>query len=377
MNRRTALYILLALTVLVFVDGKYGLFDTMAPYKHFVRIEEAEGAGFDSGTPSAEKSGLLEEELGPGQVLGISNDFGHISVNGIPGAKMAQLDYSIYVYANDEAAGEAYLDTLDIRVVQSEEGVDVRLVEPANRPEEIRRVRLDISGSIPSKARVKIYSSMGKVRVENVSGPSIVNNAFSDTTIREVDGNLSVDAAYTNLDVTGIRGDLVVKGSYGSSSLRNVDGNVLVTSDFGKTSLIDVSGDIEAATSFGGIEAKGVDGDFKASGSYTVIEGKNINGNAVANTEYGTVRFQGVDGDMTVDARRSDVTIVLDQASDHRIYLETQNGNLTLQGTLSKLQPQTDTAGRKTVTTVLGAGTHSINVRNVQGNISLKHSPHP
>ena len=377
MNRRVAVYILVALTVLMLVDGKYGLFDTTAPYRHLVRIEEAKGAGLDPGTPSAEKSGLLEEMLGPGQVLRLNNALGHINVTGTPGAERAQLNYNIYVYAANEAVGEAYLDRLDIRVVQSETGLDVRLVEPAKRPEEVHQVRLDVSASIPSEARVEIYNNMGTVRVENVSGPSIINNAFGDTTIKEVGGKLNVDAAYTNLDVTRVRGDLVVKGSYGSSSLRNIDGNVTVESDFRTTSLTDVKGDIEAEISFGGIAANEIDGDIKTKGAYTIIGARNVTGSAIAHTEYGTVRFQGIGKDMIVDARRSDVTIILDQVPDHRISLETENGSLALQGTLSKLQPQTGEAGKKMVNAVVGAGTHSIEVRNVQGSISISHPPHP
>ena len=377
MNRRTALYILLALTVLMLVDGKYGLLNTLTPYKHLVRVEETEGAGIDPGTPSAEKSGPLEGMLGPGEVLKISNSFGHVDVNGTPGARGVQLSYSIYIYADSEAVAEAYLNKLDISAVRSAEGVDVRLAEPVERPEGVHQVRLDISGSIPSEARVEINNKMGRVRVQGVSGPSVVNNAFNDTTIKDIHGNLQVDAAYTNLDITGIQGELMVKGNYGSSSLRNIDGNVLVKSDFRLTSLSDVRGDIEAEASFGGIKAKEIAGDFKANGAYTVIGAKNITGSAVAVTEYGTVHFQGIGADMTVDARRSDVTIILDQAPDHRIALETQNGNLTLQGTLSNLQPKTGEAGKKMVSAVIGAGTHSIEVRNVQGNISISHPPHP
>jgi hypothetical protein len=377
MNRRVALYILLALTVLMLADGKYGLLNTMAPYKHLITVEEIEGAGMDPGTPSAERSGLLNERLVPGEVLKITNDFGNIDISGRPETEEVQLDYQIYVYAASEGIGEAYLDELELRAVRSGEGLDVSLVEPAQRPEEVHQVRVDISGSMPNGTRIELNNRMGKVRVQNVSGPSVINNAFNDTTIKEIHGNLYVDAAYTNLDITGVRGDLVVKGNYGSSSLRNIDGSVSVKSDFRLTSLSDINGNIEAEASFGGINANEVVGNFKAHGSYTVIGARNVTGNAMANTEYGTVHFQGVERDIAVGARRSNITIVLDQTPDHRIFLENENGNLSLKGTLAKLQPQTGTAGKKTLNAVVGAGTHNIHVSNVQGNISIDHPPHP
>ena len=377
MNRRVALYILLALTVLMLVDGKYGLFNTMAPYKYLVRIEEIEGAGLDPGTPSAEKGGLIEARLAPGEVLKITNSLGNVDVNGKPETQEAQINYRIYVYAASEAIGEAYLHELDVRATRSEEGLDVRLVEPGQRPEGVHEVRVDMFGSMPSEARLELNNKMGKVRVQNVSGPSVINNAYNDTTIKEIHGDLYVDAAYTNLDVTGVRGDLVANGNYGSSSLRNIYGCVSVKSDFRTTTLSDINGDIEAKASFGGVKANEVAGNFQARGSYTVIGARNVTGNAMAKTEYGTVHFQGVGGDIQVNAQRSGITIVIDQTPDHRIFLENQNGNVSLKGTLAKLQPEAGVAGKKTVDAVVGAGTHSIYVSNVQGSISISHPPHP
>ncbi len=367
MKRRMALYILLALTVLLLADGKYGLSNSLAPYRHLVTFEGIEGEGL-------EESGNLRGVLGPGEVLKIRNSFGHVDILGTPETTEAQLDYSIYVYATSESQGAAYLDELRVTAVRTPDGLDVCLVEPGERPKDIRQVRVDISGSIPSGARVEV-SNNGRAHIRGVSGPSVVNNAFSDTTIEDIQGDLHVDAAFTDLLVTGIRGELMVEGDYGASSISNIDGNVLVKSDYRLTSLSSVSGDVEADSSYGGIKVNQVDGSFKARGSFSVIGGNHIAGSAVVNTEYGTVHLEAVRRDMIVDARRSNVTIVLDQVPNHRIYLETENGDLTLGGSLSDLQPISGEAGKKMVSTVVGAGTHSIEVRNTQGSIEIS-QPH-
>ena len=377
MNRRMAVYVLLALTVLMIVDGRYELFNTSVLYRYLIRVEETEGAGLDPGTPTAERSGLVDKTLGPGEVLEVSNAFGNIYVDGASHGREARLTYTIYVYASSETEAEAYLSELDVEVVQSADGLRVSVVAPKERPAEIRQVRVDISGSIPSDARVDISNAMGRVRVQGVSGPSRVSNAFNDTNIKNIHGNLHIDAAYTNLDVNDVQGDVAVRGNYGSSSLRDIRGDIFIKSDFRTTSVMDVIGDIEAETSFGGVEVKEIEGDLKARGSYIVIGAKNLTGSVLAASEYGTVRLQGIGGDTVVDAKRSDVSIVIDGPLDHRISLETHNGTLALRGTLSSLQLTAAEDGKKALSEVVGAGTHSIDVKNVQGNISVTHPPHP
>ena len=369
MNRRIALYILIGLTILALADSRYGWLGTLTPYEDLIRVEGFEWTGIPSGMPSVESSGSLEGDLAGGDVLKVSNQLGDIKLEGLLDTTVYSLDYTIYIYAEDKAVALEYLPKLGVKATSAKDGIEVSLVAAEGRPRGVYQVRLDISGTIPSDARVEIHNGMGEVQVMNIKGPSLVENRYKNTSVKHVDGNLDVHAPYSTLSVSDVFGDLDVGGSYGQSSIRGISGNVIVESNFRQTDVESVGGSVSVGTKYGNVVAADIGGDFTAEGSFATVAGQTIGGDAKATTKYGAILLEDVGGDVTIDAKYSNVNLTLGTL-DHHLTLEVQNGDLVLRGALATYKPTVSNT-RKTFDEIIGGGTSSVRAKNVGGNIAV------
>ncbi|NLK08978.1 MAG: hypothetical protein GX316_09835 [Firmicutes bacterium] len=369
MNRRIALYVLIALTVLGFTDVKYGWSDMFAAPQQPFQVEGFDRAAIPPRDPAAIHTGSLQADLAPGEMVKIRNSIGNINITGAD-TNEVDLSYTIRVYANDQALAEEYLSGLKLDAVSSEGGLEIDLIKPGSRPKMISRVEIDIQGSLPNTAKVDLDNSMGDVHLADIAGPSHIKNQYGDASIKGVKGNLTVHAPFGGIEIEDVNGTLVSSGNYGSTDVKNIIGDVSIDSDFCAIHAKEITGSLSVKSSYSEATVENIDGNLTSETRFSTFTGRDIIGEVKTYSTYGRIHLEYISGDMVVDTKHSDVDVILG-AFDHNLSLEANQGGIILKGELAGLKPVTSGETR-TLEQVLGRGTHNVQITTVLGSISVK-----
>jgi DUF4097 and DUF4098 domain-containing protein YvlB len=266
-------------------------------------------------------------DVSAGGVLTVNADGADVTVTGNDANKV--------VVHIDVRGSDSDLEDLNLSAEPSSEGIQVEARHP-NRKGWINwnssHYDAHIDVRVPHSYRVDAKTSGGDVRIQDVSGPSIMRTSGGDVTAKNVKGAFE---GHTS------GGDVRIESMEGPVTVHTSGGNVLVSQ---------VKGDVDANTSGGDVRVVAVDGKIKAgtSGGTVRCELTGANHGITATTSGGSVWLtlpKDITG--TVDAQASgghidsDFPISTTRWSEHRlsgqingggneIYVRTSGGNITL-----------------------------------------------
>lgn len=367
-----------------------GLGGLRAPwgYQEFIRINGPEarewfgplGADLDERTPHASAEGSLEGALNPGQVLTVYNEFGSIRLDGVPqrqagGGDTVELSARVTVYADTESLARGYLRQVSVRLVPDPPngggGGGLRLeVDRPSQPAGVKRVKVEVSGTMPADARVDLRNAFGPVTVSGVSGPSRVRNSFGPVEVSHVDMSWRIEAKFSKLTVNGVGGDTEVSEDFGSSTIRDVRGDLRIAGDFKSHRVSGVEGRLDARVRYGGLEVDSVGKDAAIDASYTDVRVRDVSGDVRVDTRYGDARIEGVRRAVDVNSRYADVTLGFAGGLNHRFDVGARNGRISTQ--ILSLGPVERESGTERLSGIAGGGRYPVRVRTEFGDVELR-----
>lgn len=394
--RRRALWALIGAVVVAVADWRGMLFSwagsetPAAPwgYEEFIRVNAVEGQeGFgpldgdiDERTPHASDESSVQGTLARGQVLRVYNEFGSVRLHGVPRVQAldepnVKLSTRVTVYADTEDLARQYLSQVSVTLEpdmssgEGNGGLRVEVNRPP-RPAGVRRVKVDISGTMPADARVDLRNAFGPVAVTGVSGPSTVSNSHGPTELSHLDKNWRVEAPFSELTATGVGGDVEVSGDFGSSTIRDVRGDLRLAGNFRTHRVSGVQGRLDVRVRYGGLDVDGVGRDAEIDASYTDVRVRSVSGNIRVDTGYGDARIEGVRQAVDVNSRYADVTLRFAPPLDHRFDVEARYGSISSQ--IPSLESVERASQAERLEGTAGSGRYPVRVRTEFGHVDLR-----
>lgn len=354
-TRRAALWVLVGLVAVMGADAFVEGFPADWGYDRFITVREGVGGAlrgltvdFDEASAfTARREGTLTGTLGAGRALAVNNEFGSVRLRGLdgveggsaqagPGGPNTVLRYRVTVYARTQEAAEAYLPQVQVRLLPVGSGGDLSVtVQRPRAPAEVRRVKVEIEGTLPADGRVELQNGFGQVVVENVGGPSRVTNRFGPVELFRLRGDWAVEAPFGSVTARGVTGSMTIKGDFGDASVAAVRGDVHVEGNYGQQQLVDIDGDVQVTAGFG------------------------------------DVRIDGARRNVDVDARYGDVTVRLVGPLNHRFDVEARHGRIDAPPGLPGSPPVTRGDSTERWSAVTGDGRYRVRVRAEFGHVDV------
>ncbi|WP_324716506.1 hypothetical protein U7230_14305 [Carboxydochorda subterranea] len=336
----------------------------------------SEGAIDERSTPKASASTKLEASLAPRKALEVENPFGSIRLDGVArdqipaGGPDVELESRLTVYATSEQAARQYLQQLRVRLVSTEEGgARLEVDRPALTPSEVKRVKLELAGRMPSDGLVQLRNSSGTVSVSGVAGPSFVYNSMGRTELHDLRGHWRVDVPFSDLTVRRVAGSMEVSGSYASSTIDDVRGDLTVRADFRDQRMSGVGGRLSARVRYGRLEADGVGRGAEVDGHFADVTLRDVRGDVAASTGYGNLLVERPLGSVDLTSRYTGVRVELPEPLDHRFDVEVRMGDLVNRTGLPEAPRVTQ--GAEHFVAAAGGGRHVVRIRAEYANVEI------
>ncbi|RPI86822.1 MAG: hypothetical protein EHM41_07120 [Chloroflexi bacterium] len=276
---------------------------------------------------------LVETETYPvsGAVdLILDTSFGNISIT-THEANVIEIEKEITAWGEDKESAQARAESLPIEIKQNGDSLSITY-KPENRSDvaifgEVRGDSVNFNIKVPAETAVEVDSSFGKILLDGVTGGANLTGGFGDITVTNVSGSLVVKGMQSKLDVS--------------------------TVDAGEES-------IHLETTFGGITAEGLSGASlfvrTSNGEMVLTEINTAEGLAMEN-QFGAIRLEEFQAeslklvDMNgavellngtlngpLDASTTFGEITVTNVEAERYVLDTNNGNLVIDGAQGELQ---------------------------------------
>jgi len=275
---------------------------------------------------SESKDVELPLTLPSGKVLKVENFCGSVKIAGgfEVGSAVAKARFKGQTADDARAKAEAYTFVIE------ESDYMVLIRQP-----DVSGLHVDLEIQLPGKAPVEVRTEDGNVEITDTGGAVRVSGRTGDIEIRGANGVV---------EIVGETSDISIEDSATPSlTIENKDGNI---------SGLRVRGNINARTSTGNVTFKSV------AGKSIAIEA--VSGNI------GLDLWEPVSGSLNLRTVSGNASIAVPDGSDCRVSLS------TLRGSVSCNLPLVDEAKQdQRITGRLGAGTGTLDVSAVTGNVAL------
>ncbi|MFN2341075.1 MAG: hypothetical protein ABR547_07390 [Halanaerobium sp.] len=293
-------YLLIILTLVMIIDLRYvssdnNLFEGLITES----IEDMIGMEsnffqntYNQNSIKAEKEGnlKLEEEFlrenDEIKSFNLKNDFGSIEVQGSQKQEI-NIDYTLKVHAEDEAAAEEFIQDLEIIYNLDGENLEISLnTSQTENPELINVVEIDYQIIIPESMQAKLTNKYGGLQVQNLKSEVNASNSYGNTLINNIEKAVNLDLAYGQSEINNLNSTLDLKSSYAENDIKNIAGKFSLRSSYGFNKINNLESDFEMDSRYGGAEINSA-ANIDLNSRYTGFTISDIRGKVTANSEYG------------------------------------------------------------------------------------------
>lgn len=252
------------------------------------------------------------------------------------------------VWAQNEAAARRIADRLKFHF--SETGGQYELGSNLDSLSHSgRRVRLDMTLSVPKSTSAEVTDNNGDIVVSDLKGNQTLTTRHGDVHAGSIEGVLRIHKSTGATSVHKIVGNVEIEGRGGDIAVRNIKGSVTIEGNFsGATRFESIAQTLrydssrtnlnvqklagELTMDMGNLSASGVDGPFELSTRDKDIDLKNFKYNVKIINTNGDVHLQTTippTHSIDVNLKRGDITLSLPAASSFQIDAVSHNGDVS------------------------------------------------
>ena len=204
------------------------------------------------------------------QKVVVVHRYGSIAVTGDNG-RVVNILARVQVTAGTALVAREFADGIDVTATSAADSVLVTTVYPTvSTPDTQLSYEVSLELGVPAGARFEARNAFGDVRVEDLSGGSLLRSR------------------YGNVDVERCRQVRVVN-QYGDVSLLDVIGPAHVDNAFGDVVLRRTRGSVEIDNRYGAVDADGPNGDVHIANRFGSVVTRHGQGRMVIANRYGSV----------------------------------------------------------------------------------------
>jgi DUF4097 and DUF4098 domain-containing protein YvlB len=154
---------------------------------------------------------------------------------------------NVKVYGNDEAEEKV------VFIAESTES-GVKVEGKVKESKKIKNLNIKVEIFIPVNYNVKLYSSGGSIKVNDLNGMVTANTSGGSISIKQTVGKLEAHTAGGNISIVSSDGAIDASSAGGNISVDGFNGNVDISTAGGHINLNGGNGKVEASTAGGNIK---------------------------------------------------------------------------------------------------------------------------
>lgn len=183
-----------------------------------------------------------------------------------------------------------------------------------------RSPRIDYQVTVPRATDATITNRSGRVEVERIKGPLVLDSRSGRVSVREIGADTKVASRSGSVQVESIAGALSLESRSGAVRILGCrqDANVVVRS--------------------GTVQVEDIGGDLKLDGRSGVVSISDVRGGVAVRAASGSVRYEGrVGGPIDIDVLSGSVRLLVD--ADSRFFLDAESAHGSVQSDLPLRRP--------------------------------------
>ena len=219
--------------------------------------------------------------------------------------------------------------------------------------------------------KIQVSSTSGAIRLDSALAEKLdISTTSGDITVEQARGETKISSTSGEIRVSALEGPLRTSTTSGDITLGQVTGSIALSTTSGEIRLEEAKGDFDAESTSGDIRVESLEGSFRMSATSGELSVSRASGFGTAHSVSGDIRIFLADlaGDMDISTTSGTVDLAFPEASDFRFRFGTPSGDC---GTFFDDALSFDKRG-KNAEGELGAGTHSVEISTVSGDLDIR-----
>ncbi len=215
------------------------------------------------------------------------------------------------------SSSDYYIDNIDITIP-----VQINL-EVSTTAGDIK-IRSDING------KVKIRTSGGDIKLENIDGNAELKTDGGDIRTGKVNGNAQINSSGGDLNVGPVTGQAEIKTAGGSITVGNIGKGAEIKTAGGNVNSKNIGGNAVITTGGGNIDADEISGSAELKSGGGNIDIEKAKGKVTAKTGAGNITLKNVYGSVYASSGAGEVSVKLFPNASGDSEIKTSAGGITL-----------------------------------------------
>jgi ribosomal protein L6P/L9E len=306
-----------------------------------------------------EESKTLKVDTAKALTLKVATAAGNVTVTGAD-VKAVQVKVVKTAYDSSQARADEEVKGIKYTIEQNGNTVTLKYELPKSMNFNNNVNTVDFEVTVPNEVTVDIDNNFGEVSVAGTKGDVDIKNDFGDVTVEDIEGALTVQTNSGDVNATSIvAGDenIDLRSDFGGVTLEKAGGkDITLDSNSGTITLSEVraTGDLNTNTDFGNTKFENGSADSlhveTNSGEVSLVR-INISKEIFVKDDFGNIELERAladsydlhanSGAITIDGAKGKLkadsdfgNIVIHNAQDVTLTVETQSGTVEFSGTL-------------------------------------------
>lgn len=291
----------------------------------------------------------FNKEFDVGDRLELSADTraGSLTVRG-EDTQTARIEVVARLWAEDAAEADAQADLIERGISHSGGRLVIKaptLLRPGPFLIFGRSPRIDYQVTVPRATDASIVNRSGRVEVERIAGPLVLESRSGRVSVREIGSDAKVASRSGTVQIESIAGTLSVESRSGTVRVRACEQDANVVARSGTVQIEDIGGALKLDSRSG------------------MVNLSDVKGSVTVHTASGSVRYEGrVGGPFDIDVVSGSVRLHVDP--DSRFFLDAESAHGSVQSDLPPLRKGSQRGGE-------GEGGPTLRVRTRSGSIHI------
>ena len=219
--------------------------------------------------------------------------------------------------------------------------------------------------------KIQVSSTSGAIRLDSALAEKLdISTTSGDITVEQARGETKISSTSGEIRVSALEGPLRTSTTSGDITLGQATGSIALSTTSGEIRLEEAKGDFDAESTSGDIRVESLEGSFRMSATSGELSVSRASGFGTAHSVSGDIRIFLADlaGDMDISTTSGTVDLAFPESADFRFRFGTTSGDC---GTFFDDALSFDKRG-KNAEGELGAGTHSVEVSTVSGDLDIR-----
>jgi hypothetical protein len=196
----------------------------------------------------------LELTAGGVKLLMVRCGAGKLTLKGIDGADLIQVEAEIESEVSDKEAFELLIDKLIQLDLRRENDQALLISNVVVSPFVRIEARIHLNIQLPINMDVRIVDGSGPIDIANINGKLSIDDDSGDINVTNVTGPIQIEDGSGDIEIEDIQGRLEIVDGSGQIVIQHVTGDVTIKDASGGIEVNDIGGSVTISDGSGGID---------------------------------------------------------------------------------------------------------------------------